>query len=128
MTYYLTARDVMTALAATGQDVQIRDFGLLAAAVARPQSSAFGEDAYPDPWVKAAALLHSLARNHALLDGNKRAAWASAWTFLEINKVARLSEGFDVDPAEHLVLAVAQGDLDDLEQIAVALKGFADLS
>ena len=68
--YYLTERDVMTVLAAAGQGVQLRDFGLLSAAVARPRASAFGEDAYQDPWVKAAALLHSLTRNHAFEDGN----------------------------------------------------------
>jgi hypothetical protein len=54
----------MTVLAATGQEVHVRDFGLLSSAVARPGASAFGEEAYPDPWEKAAALLHSLTRNH----------------------------------------------------------------
>jgi len=75
---YLTQRDVMTVLAATGQEVQIRDFGLLLSAVARPRESAFGEEAYPDPWVKAAAPLHSLTRHHSFVDGNKRAGWSSA--------------------------------------------------
>ncbi|MGB3230119.1 MAG: Fic family protein, partial [Mycobacterium sp.] len=56
--------------------------GLLDAAVARPQATVFGVDAYPQVWDKAAALLQSLARNHALVDRNKRTAWAAAWTFL----------------------------------------------
>lgn len=122
--YYLTERDVMTVLAATGQEVQVRDFGLLSAAVARPRSSAFGEEAYPDPWVKAAALLHSLTRNHPFLDGNKRAGWNAAWTFLEANAVGLLASDFDVDDAEQLVLAVASGKVDDLVLIASRLQTF----
>jgi death on curing protein len=123
--YYLTERDVMTALAATGQEVQLRDFGLLSAAVARPRASAFGEEAYPDPWVKAAALLHSLTRNHPFLDGNKRAGWNAAWTFIEANAIGRLAGDFDVDAAERLMLDVASGDLDDLTVISARLQAFS---
>lgn len=124
--YYLTERDVMTVLAATGQEVQVRDFGLLSAAVARSRSSAFGEEAYPDPWVKAAALLHSLTRNHPFVDGNKRAGWNSAWTFIEANAIGRLRGDFDVDAAEQLTLKVASGVLDDLTVIAAGLRGFSE--
>jgi death on curing protein len=123
--YYLTERDVMAALAATGQEVQLRDFGLLSAAVARPRASAFGEEAYPDPWVKAAALLHSLTRNHPFLDGNKRAGWNAAWTFIEANAIGRLAGDFDVDAAERLMLDVASGDLDDLTVISAGLQAFS---
>lgn len=123
--YYLTERDVMAALAATGQEVQLRDFGLLSAAVARPRASAFGEEAYPDPWVKAAALLHSLTRNHPFLDGNKRAGWNAAWTFIEANAIGRLASDFDVDAAERLMLDVASGDLDDLAAISAGLQAFS---
>jgi len=52
-----------------GPDYAVRDYGLLEAALARPQATAFGKDAYPDLDAKAAALLHSIARNHALIDG-----------------------------------------------------------
>jgi death-on-curing protein len=124
--YYLTERDVMTVLAATGQGVQVRDFGLLSAAVARPRSSAFGEDAYPDPWVKAAALLHSLTRNHPFVDGNKRAGWNAAWTFVEVNEIGRLTDDFDIDVAEQLVLDVASGALDEVSVIAARLQAFSD--
>ena len=123
--YYLTERDVIAALAATGQEVQLRDFGLLSAAVARPRASAFGEEAYPDPWVKAAALLHSLTRNHPFLDGNKRAGWNAAWTFIEANAIGRLAGDFDVDAAERLMLDVASGDLDDLTVISAGLQAFS---
>jgi death-on-curing protein len=71
-----------------GDPPPIRDIGLLGSAVARPQTTLFGEDAYPDVWTKAAALLQSLVGNHALVDGNKRLGWASTAVFLELNGVA----------------------------------------
>jgi death on curing protein len=63
----------------------VRDAGLLASALARPQATAFGADAYPDLDAKAAALLHSLARNHGLVDGNKRPALAGVIAFYGVN-------------------------------------------
>jgi death on curing protein len=66
---------------------------------------------YPTIWGKAAALMESLSRNRAFVDGNKRTAWRAACMFLEINGVP-LAEPLDVDAAEMLVLAMAQGHLD----------------
>jgi death on curing protein len=123
--YYLTERDVMTVLVATGQQVQVRDFGLLSAAVARPGASAFGEEAYPDQWTKVAALLHSLTGNHPFVDGNKRAGWNAAWTFIEANSIGRLAADFDVPAAEQLMLDVSSGVLDDLRFISAALRTFS---
>lgn len=71
-----------------GDPPPIRDIGLLGSAAARPQTTAFGEDAYPDLWTKAAALLQSVLKNHALIDGNKRLGWVATATFLEINGTA----------------------------------------
>src|SRR5258705_11663048 len=86
MTEYLDLDDLLEiARAAVGEDVVVRDYGLLESALARPRASVFGHDAYQDLHVKAAALLHSLARNHALVDGNKRLAWTACRTFLAIN-------------------------------------------
>jgi len=68
-----------------GDPPPIRDRGLLGSAVARPQVTVFGEDAYLDLWTKAAALLQSIVGNHALVDGNKRLGWLATATFLEIN-------------------------------------------
>jgi death-on-curing protein len=70
-----------------GEPPPIRDLGLLGSAAARPQATAFGEDAYPDLVTKAAALLQSVVKNHALVDGNKRLGWLATATFLEINGV-----------------------------------------
>jgi death-on-curing protein len=85
---YLDLDDVL-ALAAQllGTPVPIRDAGLLGSAVARPQTTVGGRDAYPDIWTKAAALLQSIVSNHALIDGNKRLGWLATAVFLELNGV-----------------------------------------
>lgn len=124
MIEYLDRDDVLVAgAAAVGVELRVADYGLLDAAVARPQATAFGVDAYPDLFTKAAALLHSLARNHALVDGNKRTAWAAAWTFLYLNGI-ELDPDFDVDDAENFMNTVAaQGDL-ELSELAEKLRTF----
>ena len=103
---------------ALGSEPEVRDHGLLESALARPQASAFGEDAYPTLHEKAAALLHSLARNHALVDGNKRLALAGTLAFLGMN-------GFRLtltnDEAYDFIIAVATGELDDVAAIAAAM-------
>jgi death on curing protein len=96
----------------------IRDIGLLEAALARPQATAFGSDAYADLDAKAAALLHSLARNHALVDGNKRLALAGVIAFDGVNG-RRLT--LTNDEAYDLVMAVAAGTLDTVEEIGARL-------
>jgi death-on-curing protein len=112
---YLTLEDLLHIAGRTLGSVELRDVGLLEAALARPQASAFGRDAYPSMHSKAAALLHSIARNHALVDGNKRLALASVIAFYGINDF-RLT--MTNDEAYDLVMAVASGDLDDVGSIA----------
>jgi death-on-curing protein len=102
--------------------VVVRDVGLLESALGRPRATVFGDDAYPDLHTKAAALLHSLARNHALADGNRRLAWAAAAVFLGING-HRVSVGND--EVVELVLAVATEKLDDVVPIAARLREWA---
>jgi death-on-curing protein len=92
-------------------------------AAARPQATAFGADAYPDLHTKAAALLHSLARNHALLDGNKRLALAAVIAFYGING-RRLT--LTNDAAYELVMAVAAGQLDSVDDSAATLRAAAE--
>jgi death-on-curing protein len=101
-----------------GAEPEVRDLGLLESALARPQASAFGQDAYPTIHEKAAALLHSVARNHALVDGNKRLALAAAIAFYGINGM-RLT--LTNDEAYDLVIGVASGKLDDVRTIASVL-------
>ncbi|MFH9643120.1 type II toxin-antitoxin system death-on-curing family toxin [Streptomyces globisporus] len=126
----MDSSDVLTtAEHALGFKPSVRDFGLLESAVARPQSSVFGEDAYQTIFEKAAALLHSVASNHSLVDGNKRAGWAAALTFLLINGYD-LIEPLDEDAAESFVLNVAQSKLANSD-IAAQLRTFvteADLN
>ena len=104
---------------ATGLPPVVRDYGLLESALARPKASAFGEDAYPSLHEKAAALLHSLVRNHALVDGNKRLALAATIAFLGMNGT-RLT--FTNDEAYDFIIAVATGSLDDVSAIAAKLR------
>jgi death-on-curing protein len=101
-----------------GTEPEIRDQGLLESALARPQASAGGRDAYPDIHHKAAALLHSLSRNHALVDGNKRLALAAMIAFYGMNGM-RLA--LTNDEAYDLVIDVASGRLDDVPAIASVL-------
>jgi death-on-curing protein len=115
---HLDLEDLLHVAARTLGDVQVRDVGLLESALARPRSAAFGEDAYPSIHGKAAALLHSLARNHALVDGNKRLALSATIAFLGLNGL-RLT--LSNDEAYDLVIAVAAGELDDVEDIAARL-------
>jgi death-on-curing protein len=96
----------------------IRDIGLLDAAVARPRATAFGTDAYPDLDAKAAALLHSVARNHALVDGNKRLALGAVIAFYGLNG-RRLT--LTNDAAYDLIIKVASGQLDSVDGIAAIL-------
>ncbi len=100
-------------------DVLVRDRGLLHAAVERSRASAFGEDAYPSLHEKAAALLHSIVANHALVDGNKRLGLASVIAFLGINGW-RLT--MNEDEAYDLVIEVARGALRDVASIARRLE------
>ena len=123
MTRYLTVEQALRiARAAVGGRVHVRDVGLLEAAVHRPRGSVLGQDAYPDLFTKAAALLHSLARNHPLVDGNKRLAWLATYVFCAKNGVELDAED---DPAYDLVVAVASGSLDDIGEIARILESFA---
>jgi death-on-curing protein len=117
---YLTLPELMHVAERTlGSDVPVRDHGLLESALARPQATAFGVDAYPSLDEKAAALLHSLARNHALVDGDKRLALAATIAFLGLNG-RRLT--LSNDEAYVLVMDVASGRLDDVSSIAERLE------
>ena len=106
-----------------GSDVAVRDYGLLESALGRPQATVFGSDAYPSLDAKAAALLHSLARGHALVDGNKRLALAALIAFYGING-RRLTLANDA--AYDLVINVATGQLDSVDDIAAILSTATD--
>lgn len=116
---YLDLDDLLHVAARTLGEVPVRDVGLLESALARPRTTAFGEDAYPSIHGKAAALLHSLARNRALVDGNKRLALAGTIAFYGLNGI-RLT--LSNDEAYELVMAVAAGELDDVEPITARLS------
>ena len=120
---FLDLDDIVSlATALLGDPAPIRDIGLLGSAVARPQTTAFGEDAYPGIWTKAAALLQSIVSNHALVDGNKRLGWLSTAVFLELNGIsASLASNEDV---YDLVIDVAADSL-TVDAIAERLQEIA---
>jgi len=102
-----------------GSPPPVREVGMLGAAVARPQTTVFGDEAYPDLWTKAAALLQSIVKGHPLVDGNKRLGWLATATFLEINGVT--VTGIANEDVYRFVMGVAAGN-DDVAQLLDQLK------
>ncbi|WP_328925943.1 type II toxin-antitoxin system death-on-curing family toxin [Streptomyces sp. NBC_00190] len=119
---YLTVQEALdlAELAMGGQQVAVRDLGLLSSAAHRPQSQMFGVEAYTDLFEKAGALLQSLAVNHPLVDGNKRMAWMCTVVFLDFNGTEMVD--VDQDESYKLVIEVAVGSLEDVAQIARRLR------
>lgn len=125
MTFYLSEHDVIAlGRELLGEQFTIRDRGAIDAAVARPQTTVDGEDAFPDVWTKAAALLQSIVQRHPLVDGNKRLGWVCARTFLAMNGTTR--DGHithtAADVLEDLILSVAAGRVDDVDELAERIR------
>ena len=123
---YLTPAQVLfihaRLLAETGGASGIRDIGLLASAVARPQATFGGQDLYFDLFHKTAALMESIVRNHPFVDGNKRVGLTSAAPFLKLNGRQLIASNAEV---EQFSLSVAEGKL-PLEAIATWFEQFSE--
>ena len=109
---YLAITELATGFAAedlmaTGR-IDLADSALHA-----PQAGYGDQDFYPNIYDKAAVLCWRLARNHPLPDGNKRAAWATLTLFIDLNGGTWTPDPPDVDDAEHAMLAVASGEIDE---------------
>ncbi|NBU22722.1 MAG: type II toxin-antitoxin system death-on-curing family toxin [Actinobacteria bacterium] len=102
MTNFLDLEDALTLVARLG--FFVKDVGLLDSTLARPRASVFGEDAYPSLELKSAAMIHSVIKNHPMVDGNKRTSWLLLNSFLYIN--GYLLE-MSVDKGMELTLGVA---------------------
>ncbi|MFD5797933.1 type II toxin-antitoxin system death-on-curing family toxin [Streptomyces diastatochromogenes] len=122
MNRHLTVAEVtaIAEIAFGGRPPEAREPGLLASAVHRPRARMFGTAAYEDLHEQAAALLHALAANHPLVDGNKRTAWLATATFLALNGVDLAD--VDQDIAYGLVIDVASGSVSDVSRIAERLR------
>ncbi|GGL72017.1 toxin Doc [Streptomyces fumigatiscleroticus] len=122
-TRHLTVAEItaVAEIAFGGRPPEAREPGLLASAAHRPRARMFGTAAYDDLHEQAAALLHAVATNHPLVDGNKRTAWLATATFLALNG-ADLSD-VDQDVAYALVVDVASGAEHDIAKIAARLRG-----
>jgi death-on-curing protein len=119
--HYLSAGDVIRIAEAEVGSGTLVDFGLLESAVLRPQQTVGGHDAYPDIHRKAAALMHSLIRNHPFVDGNKRTAVLAVDVYYGLNGWELTAEQEDMVA---LALDVAEGQI-DVEGIAKVLGGWA---
>lgn len=116
---HLSGEDLRHIAGRVLEEVQVRDAGLLESAASRPQASVLGEPAYPTIHLQAAALLHSVVSNHALVDGNKRLGLAAVIALYGMNGY-RLT--ISNDEAYDLVMAVAAGEMRDVEVIAQSLE------
>ena len=118
MTEWLTLEDLLFLT----DDISVgpvRDLGLLESAAMRPATTLMGSDAYPSIELKAAALMNSLVCNHALVDGNKRIGWHATVVFLGLNGHR---PDLTQDEAFDLTMAVASGELRDVDKIAPLLR------
>jgi death-on-curing protein len=115
---YLELADILKLGREIIADFRVKEIGLLESAVARPKTSVFGEDAYLTFAEKTAALLHSIARNHALIDGNKRLAWSAARLFCLMND---LDINMKQDKAYEMVVGVAAGQI-EMDELVKILK------
>ena len=118
MTRYITLAEylVITELAtgfASEELVVAGRIDLADSALHAPQAGFGDQDFYPDIYDKAAVLCWRLARNHPLPDGNKRAAWATLTLFIDLNGGHWEPDPPDVDEAEHAMVAVAAGEIDE---------------
>ena len=124
MVDYLDREDVLTAIEARlGRPPEIRDHGVLEAALHRAQATWYGQDIYPDLDTKAAALLLSLVGNGPLVEGSKRMGWIATRLFYVLN-------GRDLripaDQAYELVGRIAAGEEDDVAEGAATLRRWGD--
>jgi death-on-curing protein len=120
---FLTVEDLeILGRALLGEAFVVLDWGAIQSAAGRPQAIAFGEDAYPSIHDKAAALLHSLVRNHPLQDGNKRLCWAAVVLFYAMNGLHVPQEA---DAQFDFVMGIAEGGINRVEDIAKQLALWA---
>jgi prophage maintenance system killer protein len=106
VTLYLSVEQIIEINADQEGLTGVADLGGIEAAAHRPKSDYFGEEKFPDIWLKAAAYLHGFATTQYFNDANKRTAWFSAVTFLALNN--RPLPNVPTVEAEVLVQAVAQ--------------------
>lgn len=116
MTNFLELEDALEQVKFLG--FHVKDLGLLDSALQRPKTTVFGEDAYPDLSTKAAALMHSMVKNHALVDGNKRTSWLLFVSFIAANGYCH---DMNTQQAFDLTLGIATDQL-DLEAAAAIIR------
>lgn len=121
---YLSIDDLLEVASGIIDDLRVRDIGLIESAVARPQTHVFGVETYLSFAEKTASLMHAIARNHALVDGNKRLAWSAGRVFCLLN---HRDLQLEIDAAEALILDLATGSLDVPSAAALLERCITDL-
>jgi death-on-curing protein len=101
-----------------GLGFHVRDLGLLDSAIVRAQTRLYGQDAYPNLSLKAAAIVHSVINNHPMVDGNKRSAWIILNFFLVLNNTQIRA---NQDSAYEFIMSIAEKRI-ELEEIAAWLE------
>ena len=115
MTTYIELDEALRVIHRLG--FYVKDAGLLGSALQRPRTMLFGEDAYESLQLKAAAMAHSLVKNHALVDGNKRTTWTLMVAFLAVND---FKHNFSADEGMEFILGLATDSI-DLNQAAAEI-------
>jgi death-on-curing protein len=116
MIRYLSLEDALMQVKALG--FYVKDPGLLEAALSRPKTTVFGEDAYPTLQMKAAAMMHSIIKNHPMIDGNKRTSWLLMVSFIWING---FQHNMNTETGFELTLGIAESRI-DLEAAASIIE------
>ncbi|MGW5732929.1 type II toxin-antitoxin system death-on-curing family toxin [Streptomyces sp. NPDC055261] len=101
MTRLLTPQELLQIAQTLPGDPACLDLGVLDGACARVQAHYMGRDVYASHWLKAAALLESIALHEPLEAKNEFFAWLVAETFLNTNGVT-----LDYEPEEALALVM----------------------
>ena len=122
---YLTPEQVLfihyRLIEETGGSHGIRDIALLQSAIARPQASFDNNDLYPNIFTKAAALMHSIIKNHPFADGNKRTAITSSSIFLQRNNYTLTAS---IKELERFTMKIASKGV-ELQKIAEWFKKYS---
>ena len=116
MTEFLHLDDALRQVNTLG--FYVKDPGLLEGALARPKTTIFGDDAYPTISLKAAALMHSVIKNHPMIDGNKRTSWVLMVSFLWINGY---KHNMSTEVGFNLTLGIAESRI-ELEEAAMIIE------
>ena len=104
-----------------GGSLGLRDKGMFESAVFRPFATFAGSDLYSNIYLKCAAFVQSIVKNHPFIDGNKRTAYVGVFMMLKINKI---NLKVKKETAVKFMISVANENL-SVDEIALWLKKYS---